>query len=119
MLASATMPAVAIEIGNLNNDASVKTLADPEFQTKLASAIAAGIEQFALLGWRPQTMTAPRIPRHLKFGLIALAIGFVITLGSVRGCRRAHPIDGSGKGTGGKSVHSAGSCRCTSKTILP
>ena len=26
-------------------------------------------------------MTAPRIPRHLKFGLIALAIGFVITLG--------------------------------------
>jgi len=26
-------------------------------------------------------MTAPRIPRHLKFGVIALAIGFVITLG--------------------------------------
>jgi hypothetical protein len=26
-------------------------------------------------------MTAPRIPRHLKFGLIALALGFVLTLG--------------------------------------
>ena len=36
VLASATMPAVAIEIGNLNNDVSVKTLLDPEFQTKLA-----------------------------------------------------------------------------------
>ena len=48
VLASATMPSVAIEIGNLNNDASVKTLDDPEFQTKLAAAIAAGIEQFAV-----------------------------------------------------------------------
>jgi N-acetylmuramoyl-L-alanine amidase len=48
VLASATMPAVALEIGNLNSDASVKTLIDPEFQTKLASAIAAGIEQFAI-----------------------------------------------------------------------
>ena len=26
-------------------------------------------------------MTEPRIPRHLKFGLIALTVGFVITLG--------------------------------------
>jgi len=26
-------------------------------------------------------MTAPRIPRHLKFGVIALVIGFIITLG--------------------------------------
>ena len=26
-------------------------------------------------------MTAPRIPRHLKFGVIVLVIGFVITLG--------------------------------------
>ena len=48
VLASATMPSVAIEIGNFNNDASVKTLGDTEFQTKLASAIAAGIEQFAV-----------------------------------------------------------------------
>src|SRR4030095_5891914 len=29
VLASATMPAVALEIGNLNNDTSVKTLTDP------------------------------------------------------------------------------------------
>jgi N-acetylmuramoyl-L-alanine amidase len=42
------MPAVALEIGNLNSDASAKTLTDPEFQTKLATAIAAGIEQFAV-----------------------------------------------------------------------
>jgi sporulation and spore germination protein len=26
-------------------------------------------------------VTAPRIPRHLKFGMIALGVGFVITLG--------------------------------------
>jgi N-acetylmuramoyl-L-alanine amidase len=48
VLASATMPAVAIEIGNLNNDVSVKTLTDVEFQTKLAGTIAAGIEQYAI-----------------------------------------------------------------------
>src|SRR5262249_34682948 len=47
VLASATMPAIALEIGNLNNDASVKTLSDPEFHTKLAASIAEGIEQFA------------------------------------------------------------------------
>jgi N-acetylmuramoyl-L-alanine amidase len=56
VLASSTMPAVAIEVGNLNNDLSVKTLSDAEFQTKLASTIAAGIEQFAVSsgGGRPQ-----------------------------------------------------------------
>ena len=48
VLASATMPAVALETGNFNNDVSVKTLMDTEFQTKLASSIAAGIEQFAV-----------------------------------------------------------------------
>jgi N-acetylmuramoyl-L-alanine amidase len=47
VLASATMPAIALEVGNLNNDASAKTLADPEFQTKLTSTIAEGIQQFA------------------------------------------------------------------------
>ena len=47
VLASATVPAVAVEIGNLNNDVSVKTLIDPESQTKLAATIAAGIERFA------------------------------------------------------------------------
>jgi N-acetylmuramoyl-L-alanine amidase len=48
VLASATMPAVAIEIGNLNNDVSVKTLTDADFQTKLAATLAAGIEQYAV-----------------------------------------------------------------------
>jgi len=47
VLASATMPAVAIEVGNLNNDNSAKTLLDPEFQTKLTATLAQGIEQFA------------------------------------------------------------------------
>jgi N-acetylmuramoyl-L-alanine amidase len=50
VLASATMPAIALEIGNLNNDTSAKTLTDPEFQTKLTATIAAGIEQFAAGG---------------------------------------------------------------------
>jgi N-acetylmuramoyl-L-alanine amidase len=55
VLASATMPAVAIEIGNLNNDVSAKTLTSPEFQTKLTSTIAAGIERFVVSqdGGRP------------------------------------------------------------------
>jgi N-acetylmuramoyl-L-alanine amidase len=44
------MPAIAIEIGNLNNDDSVKLLNDPEFQTKLTSTIAESIAQFAVGG---------------------------------------------------------------------
>jgi N-acetylmuramoyl-L-alanine amidase len=50
VLASATMPAIALEIGNLNNDDSVKLLNDPEFQTKLTSTIAESIAQFAVRG---------------------------------------------------------------------
>jgi N-acetylmuramoyl-L-alanine amidase len=50
VLASATMPAIALEVGNLNNDISAKTLADPDFQTKLTATIAEGIEQFAAGG---------------------------------------------------------------------
>jgi len=46
VLASATMPAVAIEVGNLNNDVSVQTLTDPEFQIRLAASIAGSVEQF-------------------------------------------------------------------------
>jgi N-acetylmuramoyl-L-alanine amidase len=46
VLASVTMPAVAIELGNLNNDVSAQTLVDPVFQTKVASTIAAAIEKF-------------------------------------------------------------------------
>ena len=47
VLASLTMPAVAIEFGNLNNDVSVQTLTDPAFQTKIAATMAAAIEKFA------------------------------------------------------------------------
>jgi N-acetylmuramoyl-L-alanine amidase len=47
VLASATMPAIALEVGNLNNDVSAKTLTEPEFQTKFSATVAAGIEQFA------------------------------------------------------------------------
>jgi N-acetylmuramoyl-L-alanine amidase len=47
VLASLTMPAVAIELGNLNNDVSVQTLLDPAFQTKVAATMAAAIEKFA------------------------------------------------------------------------
>jgi len=47
VLASATMPAIAVEIGNLNNDASVKSLVDEAYQLKVAASIAAGIEKFA------------------------------------------------------------------------
>jgi len=50
VLASATMPAIALEIGNLNNDTSVKTLLDPDFQTKFTAALAEGIGQFAAGG---------------------------------------------------------------------
>ena len=46
VLASVTMPAIAIELGNLNNDVSVQTMLDPTFQTKVATAIAAAIEKF-------------------------------------------------------------------------
>jgi N-acetylmuramoyl-L-alanine amidase len=47
VLASTTAPAVAIEVGNLNNEVSVKTLLDEEAQNKLATTIAAGIERFS------------------------------------------------------------------------
>jgi N-acetylmuramoyl-L-alanine amidase len=47
VLASVTMPAVAIELGNLNNAVSVQTLVDPAFQTKVAATIAAAIEKFS------------------------------------------------------------------------
>jgi N-acetylmuramoyl-L-alanine amidase len=46
VLASVTMPAVAIELGNLNNDVSAQTLVDTVFQTRVASTMAAAIEKF-------------------------------------------------------------------------
>jgi N-acetylmuramoyl-L-alanine amidase len=50
VLASTTMPAIALEVGNLNNDTNVKTLLDPDFQTKFTAALAEGIEQLAAGG---------------------------------------------------------------------
>jgi N-acetylmuramoyl-L-alanine amidase len=41
------MPAVAVEIGNLNSETGIKTITDEAFQTKMAGSIAAGIERFA------------------------------------------------------------------------
>ena len=63
-------------------------------------------------------MTAPRIPRHLKFGMIALVIGFVITLGLFVDVVGRIQSMVQRKGTGGKSVHSAGSPSVRAERIL-
>jgi N-acetylmuramoyl-L-alanine amidase len=47
VLASATMPSVLIEVGNLNNPASTQALLDNTFQTKLSATVTAAIERFA------------------------------------------------------------------------
>ena len=47
VLASATMPAISLELGNLNNSVNTQTLLDAAFQARLASAIATAIERFA------------------------------------------------------------------------
>jgi N-acetylmuramoyl-L-alanine amidase len=47
VLASATMPSVLIEVGNVNNPASTMALLDSTFQAKLASTVTAAIERFA------------------------------------------------------------------------
>jgi N-acetylmuramoyl-L-alanine amidase len=47
VLASLTMPAVMLEMGNLNDPASAQTLMDPAFQTRLVEAITSVIEKFA------------------------------------------------------------------------
>jgi N-acetylmuramoyl-L-alanine amidase len=56
VLSSVTMPAVAIEFGNLNNDVSVQTLLDPAFQTNVATTMAVAIQKFVegRAGARPQ-----------------------------------------------------------------
>jgi len=46
LLASATMPAVVVELGNLNNETDRESLADPEFQTRLVNALADAIAAF-------------------------------------------------------------------------
>jgi N-acetylmuramoyl-L-alanine amidase len=47
VLASARMPSVALELGNLNNPVNTQTLLDSAFQSRVASTIAAAIERFA------------------------------------------------------------------------
>jgi N-acetylmuramoyl-L-alanine amidase len=47
VLASATMPSVLIEIGNLNNPASLQALLDNTFQQKISVTIAGAIERFS------------------------------------------------------------------------
>ena len=46
VLEGADMPAVAIEIGNLSNASSEKALGDTMFLSRIAGAIAAGIDAF-------------------------------------------------------------------------
>jgi len=47
VLASTVMPAVLIEIGNLNNPASTQALLDETFQTKLSTTVAGAVERFS------------------------------------------------------------------------
>ena len=47
VLVSTIMPAVLIEIGNLNNPASTQALLDETFQTRLGTTVAGAIEKFA------------------------------------------------------------------------
>jgi N-acetylmuramoyl-L-alanine amidase len=47
VLASAAMPSIALEVGNLNNPANAQMLADEKFHTQLASIITAAVEQFS------------------------------------------------------------------------
>jgi N-acetylmuramoyl-L-alanine amidase len=47
VLVSTIMPAVLIEIGNLNNPASTQALLDESFQSKLGTTFAAAIERFS------------------------------------------------------------------------
>src|SRR4029077_6114166 len=53
VLASATMPSVALEIGNLNNPVNVQSLVDDAFQARLVSTIASAIERFMAGGATP------------------------------------------------------------------
>jgi N-acetylmuramoyl-L-alanine amidase len=47
VLVSTIMPAVLIEIGNLNNPASTQALLDEAFQSKLGTTVSAAIERFS------------------------------------------------------------------------
>jgi N-acetylmuramoyl-L-alanine amidase len=47
VLASATMPSLVLELGNLNNTVNAQTLTDIAFQDTLTAAIAAAVERFS------------------------------------------------------------------------
>ena len=47
VLASATMPSVMIEVGNVNNPASTQALLDATFLSKIATTVTAAVERFA------------------------------------------------------------------------
>ena len=47
VLSSATMPALLIELGNLNNAANAQTLMDAGFQARLANTIADAVQRFS------------------------------------------------------------------------
>ena len=49
VLASATMPAIVLEIGNVNNSTNSQTLMDNAFQSRIASAIVTAIQRFSEL----------------------------------------------------------------------
>ena len=47
VLATVTMPSIAVEIGNLNNPSNVQSLVDDAFQAQLSASIAAASQRFA------------------------------------------------------------------------
>ncbi len=47
VLGSVIMPAIALEIGNLNNTVNSQTLADPSFQNRLMTTIADAIQRYS------------------------------------------------------------------------
>jgi N-acetylmuramoyl-L-alanine amidase len=49
VLASASMPSIALEVGNLSDPMSAEALADPAFQAKLSATAAAAIEKYAVM----------------------------------------------------------------------
>ena len=47
VLSSTTMPAIVLEIGNLNNSVNAQSLADSAFQTRLVNTIAGAVQRFS------------------------------------------------------------------------
>jgi N-acetylmuramoyl-L-alanine amidase len=57
-LANVLMPAVEVEVGNLNSEADAKQLLDSQFQTSIARAIASALERFKPI-YEVQVKNAP------------------------------------------------------------